>query len=254
MEQLQIKADRFRKHGRLQDQDLEDIIREIKVGSKTEVGGDSGIADEAAKDERRRVSEAVEEGLLQIHRTAPNMKQQGIFHIMGENCNGINNRISGNDKIAKAIDIREDLDINCLMYCEHRLNFKHKENKNNLKQMFQQELTCTAVSAHNIHKGKVAGRVQEGGTGTICFGEMTAYIKKTGQDSEGLGRWSWVQYSGANGHSTQVIMVYNPCKNKNVNLGTTYQQQRQYFITKKKDLTCPLVLFCKHLLKQMKGW
>jgi hypothetical protein len=81
---------------------------------------------------------------------------------MGENCNGLNNRISGNEKIANAIDIREGLDINCLMYCKHRLNFKHKENKNNLKQMFQRELACTAVSAHNIHEGKVAGRVQEG--------------------------------------------------------------------------------------------
>ncbi len=115
------------------------------------------------------------------------MKQQEIFRIMGENCNGLNNRISGNKKISKALDIKEDLDINCLMYCEHRLNFKHKENKNDLKQMFQQELACTAVSAHNIHEGKVASRVQEGGTSTICFGETMAYIKKTGQDSKGLG-------------------------------------------------------------------
>jgi hypothetical protein len=115
------------------------------------------------------------------------MKQQGIFRIMGENCNGLNYRISSSEKIAKAIDIREELDIDCLMYCKHRLNFKHKENKNNLKQMFQRELACTAVFAHNIHEEKVAGRVQEGGTGTICFGETTANIKKTGQDSEGLG-------------------------------------------------------------------
>jgi hypothetical protein len=28
-------------------------------------------------------------------------------------------------------------------------------------------------------------------------------------------------------------MAYNPCKNKNVNSGTTYQQQQGYFITKK---------------------
>jgi hypothetical protein len=56
MEQLRIKADQFRKQGRLQDQDLEEIIREIKEGSKTKVRGDSGIANEAAKDERRRVS------------------------------------------------------------------------------------------------------------------------------------------------------------------------------------------------------
>jgi hypothetical protein len=118
--------------------------------------------------------------------------------------------------------------------------------------MFQHKLACTAVSAHNIHEGKVAGRLQEGGTGTICFGESTGYIEKTGHDSKGLGWWSWILFSGTNGHSMQVITAYNPCKNTNVNLGTTYQQQRRYFITKKKDLTSLLVLFQKHLVKQIK--
>jgi hypothetical protein len=92
--------------------------------------------------------------------------------------------------------------------------------------MFQRKLACTVVSAHNIHEGKVAGRVQEGGKGMICFGKSTGYIKKTGRDSQGLGRWSWILLSGMNGHSTQVIMAYNLCKNNNANLGTTYQQQR----------------------------
>ncbi len=56
---------------------------------------------------------------------------------MGENCNGFSNRIGGNSKIAKALDIKEELDIDCLLYCEHRINFWHKDNKNDLKQMFQ---------------------------------------------------------------------------------------------------------------------
>jgi hypothetical protein len=173
---------------------------------------------------------------------------------MGENCKGLHNRIGRNEKIAKALDIKEDLDVSCLMYCKHCSNFRHKENKNDLKQMFQHKLVCTAVSAHNIHEAKVAGRVQEGGTGTICFGKSTGYIQKTGRDSKGLGRWSWILFSGTNGHSTWVITANNPCKNKNVNLGTTYQQQRRYFIAKKKDLTSPLVLFHKHLAKQIKEW
>ncbi len=114
-----------------------------------------------------------------MHRTAPNTKQQGIFWIMGENCNGFNNRIGGNVKIAKALNIEEDLDVDCFMYCKHCIKFRHKDNKNDLKQMFQRKLACTAVLAHNVHEAKYAGRVQEGGTGTICFGESTGYIKKT---------------------------------------------------------------------------
>jgi hypothetical protein len=45
-----------------------------------------------------------------------------------------------------------------------------------------------------------------------------------------------------------------PLQEQELNLGMTYQQQGQYFITKKKDLTCPLILFCKHLVKQIKEW
>ncbi len=121
---------------------------------------------------------------MQVHGTAPNTKQQGIFRIMGGNCNGLHNGIGGNKKIVKALDIKEDLNINCLMYCKHCINFRHKENKNDPKQMFQCKLACTAVSAHNIHEAKVTGRVQEGGTGTICFGESNGYIKKLGETAK----------------------------------------------------------------------
>jgi hypothetical protein len=118
--------------------------------------------------------------------------------------------------------------------------------------MFQKELACTAIAAHNVHKGKQAGRIQEGGTGNICFGDATSYVKKVGCNDEGLGRWSWIQLGNAEGHNMQIISAYNPCKNKNVNSGTSYQQQRCYFIMKKKDLTCPLILFRKHLIKHLK--
>ena len=140
------------------------------------VGDSKNSAEVMAKDKHRRIPEAVKEGLLQVHGTVPNMKQQGIFQILEENCNSLNNKICGNMKIKKALDIKDNLDINCLMYCKHCLNFKHKDNKNDLKQMFQRKLTCTAVSAHNIHEGEVTGRVQEGCTGTICFGKSTGYI------------------------------------------------------------------------------
>ena len=59
---------------------------------------------------------------------------------------------------------------------------------------------------------------------------------------------------GNNGHQMRIISAYNPCKNKSVNSGTTYQQQRRYFITQKKDLTCPRTLFWGNLIKQIKSW
>ncbi len=88
------------------------------------------------------------------------------------------------------------------MYSKHCVNFRHKDNKNDLKQMFQHELACTAVSAHNVHRAKFAGRVQVGGTGTIYFGDLVGYIKKTGRDNKGLCRWCWVLLGSNHGHNT----------------------------------------------------
>jgi hypothetical protein len=147
MEQLRIKADRFRKQGRLQDKDLEEFIRKIKdsdqLNNKVEEQRDA-----STKDKHQKVQDAVKEGLLLIHGSAPNTKQLGIFWIMGKNCNGFKNKIGGNEMIGKALDIKDDLDIDCLMYCKHQINFCHKDNKNNLKQMFQRELECTAIYKH----------------------------------------------------------------------------------------------------------
>jgi hypothetical protein len=137
MEQLRIRADQFRKQGRLQDKDLEEIIVDIKGADDLKADKAVGATTGAGNDKHLRVLEAVEDGLLQTHGIAPNTKQQGIFCIMGENCNGFSNQTGGNNKIAKALDIKENLDIDCLMYCKHRINFRHKDNKNNLKQMFQ---------------------------------------------------------------------------------------------------------------------
>jgi len=217
-------------------------------------GSAEGNEETAADNEHKRVMKAVEEGLLQVHGFTPNTKQPGIFQLMGKNCNGFNNKIGRNNKIDKALDIKDKLDIDCLLYCKHRINFWHKDNKNDLKQMFQWELACTAIAAHNVHEGKHARRVQEGDTGSICFGDATEYVEKVGRNDKGLGQWCWILLGGADGHNRRIITAYNPCKNKNINSGTTYQQQRRYFIMKRKDLTCPLILFRKHLIKLIRQW
>jgi hypothetical protein len=72
---------------------MEEIIQDSKEETKQENSGDI-----AAKDEHKCVMDAVKEGLLQIHGVAPSTKQQGIFWIMGENCQGLNNRIGRNKK------------------------------------------------------------------------------------------------------------------------------------------------------------
>jgi hypothetical protein len=71
MEQLRIRADRFRKQGRLQEDNLEQIIKDMKAEGQVEEG-EVGDGETAADIELKQVMEAVEEGLLQVHGIAPN--------------------------------------------------------------------------------------------------------------------------------------------------------------------------------------
>ncbi len=88
----------------------------------------------------------------------------------------------------------------------------------------------------------------------MCFGDATGYIKKVGKDEKGFGRLCWILLGCLDSHNTCLIMAYNPCKNKNVNSSTSYQQQHRYFVMKKKDLTCPLTLFRQHLTAAILKW
>ncbi len=67
MEQLQIRADKFRKQGKLWDEDLEKIIKEIKANEDINNKERNGKAAISANDEHHKVLEAEEEGLLQVH-------------------------------------------------------------------------------------------------------------------------------------------------------------------------------------------
>ncbi len=68
-----MQAIRFRKQGRLQDEETETIIQELK--RDIEARDNEGAYKEATmSDEQKRVMEAVNEGLLQVHGIALNSK------------------------------------------------------------------------------------------------------------------------------------------------------------------------------------
>ena len=84
---------------------MEEIIKKLQEEEGYE-GTDEGIAG-ARVSEQEAVKEAMEEGLLQPHGIPPNSKQDGIFRILCENPNGLNNQITGTQKLGKPIDIKE---------------------------------------------------------------------------------------------------------------------------------------------------
>jgi hypothetical protein len=113
---------------------------------------------------------------LQIHVARPMRKAEGIIHLIYENVNGINNRLSNNEKVEKAKRLHNDLEVYIATYNKHQLNMRHKDNVNGFNQLFRGGgAEVRLVVAHNIREN--IGRVQEGGTCVLAFGTIIEKIE-----------------------------------------------------------------------------
>ena len=135
----------------------------------------------------------------------PATKGEGIIRLIYENTNGFSNRLSDNEKINKAKEIHNELNVDIAAYCEHRLNMRNKRDINGFNQLFKGgEAAIQSVVAHNTHEN--IGQVQEGGTSLLLFGPLTKQLAhdKPGKDESGLGRWSVMTLKGE-GVQTRVV-------------------------------------------------
>jgi hypothetical protein len=59
----------------------------------------------------------------------PSTKGEGITRILYENINGLQAKITGNEKLHKIMENVDDLEVDLSAFNEHKINFKHKESK-----------------------------------------------------------------------------------------------------------------------------
>jgi hypothetical protein len=193
----------------------------------------------------------VPDEVLHVHGFAPPKKAKGMVRLIYENLNGLNTHMKDNEKLERMRELHDELKANIAAYCEHKINYQHKKNVNGFNQLFKGgEAAIHSIVAHNVHEN-----VQQGGTSMILFGHLTQQLdgNESGKDPSGLGRWTVMTLQG-DGVWTRIICGYNPCGNNKLNSGTSYQQQKRYFVTVRKDLMCPRKKFHDNLIAQLKKW
>jgi hypothetical protein len=95
--------------------------------------------DEQCRTAEQEVSKEVRgvlEYLLDIHGLPPLWKGEGVTKVIYENLNGLQSMLSKNEKLDKAWQIINDLQVDVVCYDEHRQNLKHKRNINGFRQVF----------------------------------------------------------------------------------------------------------------------
>ena len=71
---------------------------------------------EKVRDEELGISEEV----LKVHGVAPATKGEGIIHLIYENANGFSNRLSDYEKIDRAKEIHNKLNVDIAAYCKEQ--------------------------------------------------------------------------------------------------------------------------------------
>jgi len=78
----------------------------------------------------------VSDDLLTIYGITPGSKTEGVTRLVYKNPDGVNTRISDNDKLEKAKEVIDELGADIVAYSEHKINCRHKDNSNGMGQMF----------------------------------------------------------------------------------------------------------------------
>ncbi|MEJ2137350.1 MAG: hypothetical protein P8X86_19155, partial [Desulfofustis sp.] len=222
--------------------------------SDSEGEGEHITAATATYLEREEI-EGVCDDLLTVHGVAPGPKAEGVTRLIYENVDGLNTRISDNEKLDKAKELIDELEADVVAYNEHRINCAHKDNVNGMGQMFNGgEAEIRTVTGWNVHEN--VGRQQQGGTSLLLFGPLIDQydFEASGKDDTGLGRWVVMVFRGSEGITTRVVCGYNPCVSARKATRSTYQQHRRYLITKESDRACPRRRFREDLVKQLEQW
>jgi hypothetical protein len=68
----------------------------------------------------------VPEEVLLIHGAAPATKLEGVIRLIYENANGISNKLCDNEKVEKAKELHDHLEVDIMAYNEHRLNMQDR--------------------------------------------------------------------------------------------------------------------------------
>jgi hypothetical protein len=170
---------------------------------------------------------------------SPGKKGDGITRVMYENLNGLPARVSGNTKLQKLMGNIDHLEVDLFAFNEHKINGLHKDNKRSaLGRLFNGgEVLSRTIGGNFKHPiAKSMGRRMEGGTGMVAYGELASLLRSelSGMDGTGLARWSYMTFSGKEGHLTTVVVGYNPCKSPKAYGQSSYQLQRAYFTMAKK--------------------
>jgi hypothetical protein len=145
----------------------------------------------------------------------------------------------------------EKTKIDLLGMAEINVNFKKTGPTNQWKDRFK-KLRTNSHCATNIHTTSTETQVY-GGTAYLISKSTSNWVKAKGEDSHGLGRWTWALLSGRRGMKARFISGYRPVTDSSNKTATVFSQHEQYFYDHGNQRN-PRQAFLEDLATQITKW
>ena len=125
------------------------------------------------------------------------------------------------------------------------INFGAKQQQRSFRKMVSshgwQGMTVNAYNEHDTREG----RMQPGGVAILVASRINHLVTDTGKDETGLGRWVWIELTGANGEKIRVYQLYRCLPHARFE-GSVFRQQQNYLISQ-HDRRSPYVAMMEDL-------
>ena len=109
----------------------------------------------------------------------PGKKGEEITHLYYENLKGITAQVTNNPKLAKVMEIIDEMEVDLFAFNEHKINFLHRDNRHNgLGLLFIGGETITGAIDGNVKHPitKRLGCHVERGMGMVAYGELASLM------------------------------------------------------------------------------
>ena len=210
---------------------------DISLGEYKEVVGEKeaqaqGQAEKEVEDEYKKSVGACKVPIFGNLRVG--QKHEEALRFFSMNVNGLPSWKKNNFKAERLKYILHKYKIDGMGLQEVCINWSNFPNSFTVASLLRSNVeNCRSVDSHNKLEPNKSGNKQRGGTSTLLRDQLSTYVKKTGKDHTGLGRWSWYLIEGATNHFTLVVTAYAPCGDGNIkttksNLSTVAQQHQRY--------------------------
>ena len=184
------------------------------------------------------------------------VKPDNVVRLMYENFSCLSLFVQGPKKHVKIQQLNKiitDYSVDVIAGCETRTNWRYvNKEESRFTNLFGNGQPTRGNHAHNTNDLKMK-RDQWGGTCITVIGRFASYVTDIGNDSTGLGRWSWI-YVGSGGKSTLIITAYQPSKPGNLTMGQTVCDQHIRYFESRGEVRHPRQMFQADLLLLIRSW